>query len=92
MKRFVLPALISTIYLTVMIGVFSTDYSQEKGFLFPTKSAESASDAMQEASHPYPVAPQALKTTGNDNIEASDSASQASSSETFDAHSPEASE
>lgn len=40
-KRFGLPALVSTVYLSAMILIFSTDYSKEKNFLYPTPDKDS---------------------------------------------------
>lgn len=41
-KRFGLPMLVSAVYISAMILIFSTDYSQEYSFLYPTDGEETS--------------------------------------------------
>lgn len=57
MKRFGLPILLSAIYVTVMLLVFSSDYSKENTFLYPDNVQEVAdipSSDEEEVDEPSP--------------------------------------
>ncbi len=66
MKRFGYPVLLSAVYVTAMILLFSSNYSKEHTFLYPDAPADSllAEPATSSPEAPVPtVEPAALKKT-----------------------------
>ena len=57
MKRFGYPVLLSAVYVTAMILLFSSNYSKENSFLYPTAPADSLLAEPAESSPEVPEVP-----------------------------------
>ena len=94
MKRFGFPAILSAVYVTALVLIFSSNYSKENSFLYPADSNAQVEKAtiipnqIRATSDQKPTAPVTLSTTSEEEVVDSVPPSEPES----DHHSPESSE